>query len=70
MMMTWWMMWEACMMWKAMICLEMFDYRYAIGVPKIFRKMQMRYQWIPCENSFTMEPPLRQNKILLKPKLA
>jgi hypothetical protein len=38
------------------------------GHPKIIRKIQIKYLWIPCENGFKMEPLLKQNKKLLKSK--
>jgi hypothetical protein len=44
-------------------------FEYAFEAPKIFGKMQIRYRWKPCENTFILEPFLKQNKILLKPKL-
>jgi hypothetical protein len=46
------------------------SFKNAFGVPKLFRKMQMRYRWIPCEKSFTMEPTLKKNEIFYKTKFA
>jgi hypothetical protein len=46
------------------------SFKNAFGVPKLFRKMEMRYRWIPCEKIFTMEPTLKQNKIFYKTKFA
>jgi hypothetical protein len=41
----------------------------AFEAPKKYsEKIQINYRWKPCEKAFILEPFLKQNKILLKPK--
>jgi hypothetical protein len=34
------------------------------GAPKIIKKMQIKYPWIPCEKGIILEPLLKQIKLL------